>query len=111
MALQIGDPNATSGMTKAIFDELDAKLMTQDEKNQLKPQDLESIRSGWRKLAFAVSTGIINYLKANMEILGIEATGSVTTTVTGSVSGTNVTGTGTGTVAATQSGPTTGHVK
>lgn len=83
MGLQIGDINATSGMSKAIFDQLDSILMSQEEKNKLKPQDLENIRSGWRKLAVAIATGVIEHIKANMEIFGIQTQGNVSAAVTG----------------------------
>jgi hypothetical protein len=105
MALQAGDPNATTGMGQAIFNEIENQLSA-----GMKPEDLNNVRPSWRKLAFAIATGVINHIKANMEISGIQTTGPVTTTVTGTVSGTTVTGTGTGTVNTTQSGPTTGHV-
>ncbi|MGH7597043.1 MAG: hypothetical protein ACREOI_11870 [bacterium] len=110
MALEIGNEDPPSGMSKAIYDQFDNILMLPDEKNKLKSADLENIRNGWRKLAHAIAKGIVPYIKANMEIAGIQTSGSVTTTVTGTVTGTTVTGTGTGTVTTNQSGPTTGHV-
>lgn len=108
MALEIGDENATSGMTKAIFDQLDATLMSQEKKDKLKPADLDNIRTGWRKLAFALAKALVPYLTGNMEISGIQTTGTVTVDVKDS-GGTEI-GTGTSTVSSTQSGPTTGHV-
>ncbi|WP_347275090.1 hypothetical protein [Candidatus Kuenenia sp.] len=84
MALQIGDVNATSGMSKAIFDHLDSILMSQEEKNKLKPQDLENIRKGWRKLAVAIAAGVIEHITANMEVFGVQTQGNVSAAVTGS---------------------------
>ena len=101
MALEIGDIKASSGMSKAIFDELN-KLSLEAPLKDMKAEDLEKVRNGWKKLAFAIATGVINHIKSNMEISGIQATGSVT----GKVSGTDVTGT----ASTTQSGSTTGHV-
>lgn len=107
MALDIGNQTATSGMSKAIYDQLDALLSPP----LAGMPDIEKVRDGWRQLAFAIATGVIGHLKSNMEVFGIQATGPVTTAVAGTVSGTVVTGTGTGTINANQTGPTTGHIK
>jgi hypothetical protein len=109
MALQIGDTNATSGMSKAIYDQFDALLSPP--LAGMPPADLEKVRTGWRQLAYAIAKGVVEHIKTNMEISGIQTTGSVNVNVTGTVSGSSVTGTGTGTVNTTQSGPTTGHVQ
>jgi hypothetical protein len=106
MALEIGNAGATAGMTKAIFDKIDQQLSP-----NIPASGLEDVRKSWRQLAFAVATGVIEHLKANMEVFGIQTSGSITTTVTGTVSGAAVTGTGTGTVTPIQTGPTTGHIK
>lgn len=105
MSLQIGNANATSGMSRDIYNEIEQQLS-----EGMEPEDLENVRPSWKKLAFAVATGVINHIKANVEIAGIQTTGDVSTTVQGTVSGTNVSGTGAGTVNSMQSGPTTGHV-
>jgi|GEM_PF-4584819 len=115
MALQIGNPN--SGMTKAIYDQLDTLMMTPSLKD-LKPEVLEMIRDGWRTLAFAIATGVVNHIISNMEVIGVETSGHVATTVTGTVAGAaigtvvgtavnstvtgTVTGTGDGTVVSNQ---------
>ena len=106
MALEIGNSDATSGMSKAIYDELENQLS-----GGMKPDDVEKVRPSWKKLAFAIATGVVNHIKDKMEITGIQATGAVNISVTGTVSGTNVTGTGTGSVNTNQSGSTTGHIK
>ncbi len=66
MPLQAGDINASSGMSKAIFDQFDSNLMTQDAKNKLKPEDLAAIREGWKKLAYSIAKGIIDHLESNV---------------------------------------------
>src|SRR5262245_30951817 len=110
MALEIGNQQASTGMSQAIYDQLNALLSPPLE--NMAPADLEKVRDGWRKLAFAIATGVVNHIKSNMEIFGIQTSGPVTTAVTGTVSeGTTVTGTGTGNVTTAQSGATTGHVK
>lgn len=105
MAMQIGNEQASSGMAKAIYDMLDQVM-----KPTVPPDSLEDARNGWRKLAFAVASGVITYIKANMEISGIQGQGSVTTTVVGTVAGTAVSGTGTGNVTTSQTGSPSGHV-
>jgi hypothetical protein len=104
--LIIGDPQASSGLSKAIYDEVNNQLS-----EGMALGDLEKVQPSWRKLAFAIATGVVNHLKNNMEIFGIQTSGPVTTAVTGTVSGTTVTGTGTGNVSTSQSGATTGHVR
>jgi hypothetical protein len=106
MAMQVGSNDATSGMTKDIFDAID-QIMNPT----IPPGNLEDARMGWKRLAFAIATGVVAHLAKNMEIGGIQTQGSVTTTVTGAVSGTAVTGTGTGSVTSNQIGSTSGHVK
>lgn len=90
MALQVGDQAATAGMAKAIFDKLDEALGPNIE--SMEPAARETVRDGWRKLAFAIAGGVVNHITANMEIFGIQV------------------GVQTGT-GATQTGPTTGHVR
>jgi hypothetical protein len=104
MAMQIGDVNASFGMAKDIFDQIDQVM-----KPTVPAANLEDARKGWRKLAFAVANGVITHIKNNMEISGIQGQGNVTTTVTGTVAGNNVTGTGTGSVTTNQTGAPTGH--
>lgn len=83
MALVIGSVNATSGMSKAVFDQFDIVLMSQEEKNKLKPQDLENIRNSWRKLAFAIAKGVIDHITSNMEIYGVQTQGNVKAAIQG----------------------------
>lgn len=90
MALDAGNQAATAGMTKAIFDALDAALGPGIA--SLAPADKEKVREGWRKLAFAIAGGVVSHIVANMEIFGIQVG---VQTATG----------------ATQTGPTTGHVR
>lgn len=68
MALEIGDDQASSGMSKAIFDALSEALSKP-------PPD---VKTSWQKLAFAVATGVITHLKANLEISGVQVTGTAT---------------------------------
>jgi len=74
MALEIGDQEATAGMTKAIFDEMQAII--EPGLGGLGEEDLESIREGWRKLSLAIATGVVNHILSNMEIIGIHTSGT-----------------------------------
>jgi hypothetical protein len=105
MAMQVGDEQARSGMEKDIYDQMDQIM-----KPTVPPKNLEDARKGWKKLAFAVASGVITHIKNNMEIAGIQAHGDVTTTVTGTVARNTVTGSGTGSVTTNQTIATTGHV-
>lgn len=90
MALAAGDQTAAAGMSKAIFDKLDEALGPGIE--SLDAAAKETVRDGWRKLAAAIAGGVVEHIAANMEIFGIQV---------GPQSGTG----------ATQTGPTTGHVR
>jgi hypothetical protein len=105
MAMQVGDEQASSGMAKDIYDQMDQIM-----KPTVPPASLEDMRKGWKKLAFAVASGVITRIKNNMEISGIQGKGDVTITVTGTVAGNTVTGSGTGSVTTDQTVATTGHV-
>lgn len=111
MALSIGDAQATSGMTKAVFDRMDAILMTVEEKAALKPADLEKIRQGWKKLAFAFSSGLVDYLRDNLEVIDVTVTGNVNLGVAGTLSGSAVTGSAAGAVTLSQAAASTGGVQ
>ena len=105
MALQAGDAQASSGMSSTIYQQINAILSP-----DIDPAALPKVQTSWKKLAFAIASGVIASLKSDMEIAGIQASGSFTAPVVGTVAGTAVTGTSTGTVASSQTGPTTGHV-
>jgi len=92
MALQVGDPAAGSGLTKDIYDQLDALLSPPLQKavdaagTDARPglqAALDQARDGWRKLAFAIAAGVVGHLVANLEIRGIQAKGDVHATVAG----------------------------
>lgn len=117
MSLTPGDQDANTGMTKAIYDELLAAL--EPDLPDLSEAELEPIRDSWKKMAFAVATGVINHIRANMEIRGIQTQGNVTTTVNGNtgtappanhVHTVNLSGTATN-VVLTQSNDGTGRVQ
>ncbi|HMS82450.1 MAG TPA: hypothetical protein PKD12_02220 [Nitrospira sp.] len=101
MALQSGDKTATSGMTKAIYDQMNAVLSPP--LSALPPADLTKIRNSWKQLAFAISKGVIDHITANMEIKGVQTTGNISAAVSGN------TATQTG-VVFTQSNDGTGRV-
>jgi hypothetical protein len=86
MALEIGTLQATSGMTKAIFDQIDTLLSPPLQKAvdearggpKVKAQEaLDLARDGWRKLAFSIATGVIGHLLSNLEVVGVKTKGDV----------------------------------
>lgn len=82
MALQIGDLGATAGMTKAIYDQIRANI--EPDLAELSEEDLEPVRDGWRKLAHAIATGVIQHLLDNLEVRDVETRGTVTVSISGS---------------------------
>ncbi len=76
MALEIGDinkkPGEMGGMSQAIYDALYKNL-----KGGFKNGLPKEVIDGWKKLAFAISTGVIEHIKSNMEINGINTSGKV----------------------------------
>jgi hypothetical protein len=109
MPLEPGNETAGEGMSKAIYDEIVSQLS--GSLNDLEPEAQNAVTQQWQRLAFAIATGVISHLKSNMEIFGIRASGPVTTDVTVTIGGAEVTGVGTGNVITNQSGATTGHVR
>lgn len=92
MALVIGSVNADSGMSQAIYQVLDAQLsppLQAAVDNAPEPakaeaqKALDGAREGWKKVSFAIATGVINHITASMEIFGVTVQGNVTTTVQG----------------------------
>ena len=116
MSLTPGDQDANTGMTKDIYDQLLVALEL--DLPDLSEEELEPIRDSWKKIAFAVATGVINHIRANMEIRGIQTQGNGTITVDGDtgtalpadhVHTVDLSGTATN-IIFTQSNDGTGHV-
>lgn len=80
MALNIGNNNATSGMSKSIYDKI-RQVMEPIE--NVEEADMEPIRDGWRDLAFAVASGVVEHMVANMEVYGIQTEGEINADVDG----------------------------
>ncbi len=80
MSLQIGAKTATSGMSKSIYDTIREVMEPID---GVEGQALEDIRDNWKKLAYAISKGVIEHIEANMEIKGIQSTGDINAAVAG----------------------------
>lgn len=70
MALAIGDEQASTGMSKAIYDQLEASLGSG--LSSLPPADQAPVKDGWRKLAFAIATGVVNHLLDELELSGVQ---------------------------------------
>ncbi len=75
MALKAGDPTATSGMTQTIYEQIRAQI--EPSLGEMNANDLETIQTGWKKLSYAIAKGVIDHIKQNMEIHGIETKGNI----------------------------------
>ena|ERR1700754_4547754 len=92
MALRAGSERADSGMSKEIFDQMDRLLSppllqavetaTGEARTQAQ-QALDTARDAWKKLAFAISSGVIGHVITNMEVSGVQTTGDIAASVTG----------------------------
>ena len=84
MALQYGTSTQLEGMSHAIYLEMDALLSPLfGENEESLEKSLNDAREGWKKLSFAIAKGVIDHIKENMEICGIETQGDIATTVEG----------------------------
>jgi hypothetical protein len=113
MALIIGNETASQGMSKAIYDKIRDVMEPID---GVAGEDLEKVRESWQKLAFAIATGVIEHIKSNIEVHGIEVSisdvsTSVFTTTTCPAGAGSGTGSGSGTGTGQQSNDGTGHVR
>ena len=81
MSLNIGNIGATSGMAQAIYDQIRSNL--EPDLGDMPAADLEKVRASWRKLAHGIATGVVNHLRANLEIRNIQTQGDVDVTVGG----------------------------
>ena len=98
MAMEIGDTGALGGMTKDIYDKLNELLMP-----KVPPEALQAAQLGWKEIAFAVATGVVNHLVDHLEITGLKVSGNASL----AVSGANATGT----ITLEQTAPTQGLVR
>jgi hypothetical protein len=78
MAIDVGDSGALGGMTKDIYDKLNELL-----KGKVPDDQLTDAQAGWKEIAFAVATGVVGHLLQNLEITGLQVTGSADLTVAG----------------------------
>lgn len=92
MALDPGTVNADSGMSLAIYEKLNFYLSpplqkavdeAEGEAKVAAQEALDGAREGWKKLSYSIAFGVIEYIKVNMEIVGIKTQGDVDTTVKG----------------------------
>jgi hypothetical protein len=81
MALSVGNKDATTGMTKAIYDALREAL--EADLAGLSKDQLTPIQESWKKMAHAIATGVISHIASNMEVFGITTQGNVSITVQG----------------------------
>lgn len=105
MPLQPGDVHASAGMSQKIYDHMNAVM-----KDGVPEATLPDVQKSWKKLAFAIASGVIEHLKTDMEITGIQTSATISVPVTGTLAGTAVAGTAVGPITTNQTAPFTGHV-
>jgi hypothetical protein len=92
MSLSYGtEPKNPEGMTLTIYNEMDKQLSPplstaiadakSDEEKKAAEDALTSARDSWKKLAYAIATGVVDYLKANLEIVMVKTVGNVNASV------------------------------
>lgn len=78
MPLNIGDKQATSGMSEAIYEELKAllepPLKELVDNKKMEEGALNKVREGWQKLAYAIAKGVIKHMQSNAEVTGVQIT-------------------------------------
>lgn len=100
MSLQYGDsPDKPEEMTLAVYTEMDNQLSPplkeaikeakEDFEKKAAEKALEDARESWKKLAFAIARGVVEYIKSDMEIYGIETKGEINAKVNGYTERTN----------------------
>lgn len=77
MALEVGDIQCTSGLAKAIFDQMKAVKMPRFARYS--PDQRELILSALREDAYVIAAAIVPYLKSNAEVIGVTTQGTGTT--------------------------------
>jgi hypothetical protein len=45
---------------------------------------LDAARAGWRRLSFAIATGVVDHVVANLEVVGVRTRGDVAAAASGS---------------------------
>ncbi len=94
MSLKYGTgPDSAEGMTLAIYAEMDIQLSPpllnaidnaqENDEKEAAENALKDARANWVKLSYAISKGVVDHIKANMEILGVETRGDVEAAVEG----------------------------
>jgi hypothetical protein len=92
MTLSSGPENANSGMSQAIYVEMERLLspplqrLVNDAEGEAKvkaQEALDEARNGWKKLSFAIATGVIEHIKSHMVIKEITTQGDINATVSG----------------------------
>jgi len=109
MALNAGDSGATSGLSKAIYDEIESNVLenmdgwNEGDPNKLTDDAQEEIEDNWKQISYAIANGLIEHFKTNAEVVGVSTTLAVAS-VSGVTTGPGVSGPGTGTGTQNNSG-------
>lgn len=90
MALTTGSENADAGMSQAIYQEMDRLLSpplqamvdsADGPAREVAQKTLADARAGWKKVAFAIASGVIAHILEHMEIVGVTTQGSIRVTI------------------------------
>ncbi|BAP56311.1 hypothetical protein THII_2014 [Thioploca ingrica] len=80
MSLKIGVPPPQKmeegSMSYQIYTQLD-EILSPPLQASMSAEQLNDVRAGWKKLAYAIAKGVIEHLTANLEIYGIETKGDL----------------------------------
>lgn len=115
MALEIGTVTANSGMSQSIYEEMDVRLSpplqravdeAEGDAKDAASNALKKARVGWQKLSFAIAKGVVEHLRANLEIKNIRTRGDVTVSISGSTAEVSNHEHGAGSLEGTQTGIT-----
>lgn len=73
------DDMTTGSMSYLIYNELN-QLLSPPLQASMSAEQLDEVRTGWKKLDYAIAKGVIEHLKNNLEVYGIETRGDLTIT-------------------------------
>lgn len=79
-ALPPPDDMTAGSMSYLIYHELNQLLSPPLLQANLSAEQLDPIRAGWKKLAYAIAKGVVEHLKSNLEIYGIKTEGDLSIT-------------------------------
>jgi hypothetical protein len=68
MALNAGDTTASSGLAKAIYDNL---VLVLGPSLEAAGVDMNELHAGWQKLSYAIAMGVVSHLTTSAEVYDV----------------------------------------